>query len=319
MMAIRSFDESNSERDLMRMSARTILRLIHHLIQRRRAAGGSIALSHVRAHTTGMDEDSVGNRLADYQANLARLSTNRSYPQGMKPLPLAHCENWLHLVSSVTGRVVIDDIRRSARNQMQQEATVKWLRYSLPQGLLAGKGTADAGRIVLKHGSSEQQAAFVLVASNSIEYHWFTVPDGRSLVKPVQCATCACALSLLHLTICVSASSQSYRQRLQTAILDCLQANGVRPAWVATNRRHSLDRVLLRLFPPPSMTTATTTGVVDHFTRCFAGLFVENEAVAVLMSLDVSDRQAGHEVLRRLRLICLDHLARFYSNLKVPH
>ena len=45
----------------MRMSARTILQLIHHMITQRREAGGSLTLSHVKAHTTNTDYHSVGN------------------------------------------------------------------------------------------------------------------------------------------------------------------------------------------------------------------------------------------------------------------
>ena len=192
MMAIRSFDESKSERERMRMSARTILQLIHHLWQRRRKRA---VRSHCRMFVlipTDTDEDSVGNRLADYQANRARLSADRSYPLGIQPLPLSQCERWLHLMSLSTGRVVIDDIRRSARNQLKQQATVSWLNYPPPQGLLAGRGTADAGRIVLEHGSVEQQATFVLVASNSIDHHWVDSAGRGPHVYN------SCNVSLLH-------------------------------------------------------------------------------------------------------------------------
>ena len=202
---------------------------------------------------------------------------------------------------------------------MMQQATAKWHQYPLPQGLLAGKGTADAGRIVLKHGSSKQQATFVLVASNSIEHHRVDRPDGTSHVQQLQCSACACALTLPHLTICDGVTRLSYRRRLQTAILDCLQASGARPAWIDTNRRRSLDRVLLSLFPLPSAARAIATDAAVHLTRCFVGLFVEGEGITAVSALDVSDRNVGHDVLCRLRLICLDHLDQFYSNLKVPH
>jgi hypothetical protein len=86
--AINSFDVQQNERRRLRMPARTILQLIHHLMTQRRAAGGSVGLSHVRAHTDNMDEHSVGNRMADYHANLARLKSDRTFPLGLQQLPL---------------------------------------------------------------------------------------------------------------------------------------------------------------------------------------------------------------------------------------
>jgi ribonuclease HI len=64
--ATNSFDVQQNERRRLRMPARTILQLLHHLMTQRRAAGGSVGWSHVRAHTDNMDEHSVGNRMADY-------------------------------------------------------------------------------------------------------------------------------------------------------------------------------------------------------------------------------------------------------------
>ena len=71
------------------MAARPLLRLISHLLSRRRAAGGSVTLSHVKAHSVGTDMDSVGNRLADFQANRSRVSTRGSAPRNLGPLSLS--------------------------------------------------------------------------------------------------------------------------------------------------------------------------------------------------------------------------------------
>ena len=70
--AISTFTEDLNERQRMRMAARTILQLIDNLITRRRTAGGSTIFSHVRAHTADSTIHSIGNRLADYQANRSR-------------------------------------------------------------------------------------------------------------------------------------------------------------------------------------------------------------------------------------------------------
>jgi hypothetical protein len=58
--AIAAHAAEGNERRRMRMPCRKILQLIHHLVARRKKAGGSLRLSHVRAHTADMDVDSVG-------------------------------------------------------------------------------------------------------------------------------------------------------------------------------------------------------------------------------------------------------------------
>jgi hypothetical protein len=76
-----SYENQLNERRQLRMAGRTILRLIHHLRQRRRQAGGSSSLIHIAAHTLNSDIHSVGNRLADLRANSSR-SQPRSSPAG---------------------------------------------------------------------------------------------------------------------------------------------------------------------------------------------------------------------------------------------
>ena len=89
LKAIDSFEQQTNERKRLRMAARPLLRLISHLLSRRRAAGGSVTLSHVKAHSDGADMDSVGNRLADFQANRSRVSTRGSAPFSLLPLPIS--------------------------------------------------------------------------------------------------------------------------------------------------------------------------------------------------------------------------------------
>ena len=72
-------------------------------------------LSHVKAHTDGVDAHSVGNRLSDYQANLSRSRPDRSSPVNLAQLPLAKCEHHL-VITNGAGLVIADDIRRAAMN-----------------------------------------------------------------------------------------------------------------------------------------------------------------------------------------------------------
>jgi hypothetical protein len=75
------------------LNERPILQLNPRLMQQREVAGGSVVLSHVKAHIDGDDRHSVGDRIADYHANLARCRLDRSYPLNLRELPLAehHC------------------------------------------------------------------------------------------------------------------------------------------------------------------------------------------------------------------------------------
>ena len=108
LKAIESYGKEHNERKRLRMVSRTLLQLIHHQIGLRMRSNGSVYLTHVRAHTTDTDIHSVGNRLADYQANLARPKVDRTYPLNLQPLPLQRCELYLH-ISSEDGQVVIND------------------------------------------------------------------------------------------------------------------------------------------------------------------------------------------------------------------
>jgi ribonuclease HI len=93
--AISAYEQQLNERKRLSMPARPILQLIHRLMQQQEAAGGSVSLSHVKAHIDGDDRHSVGNRIADYHANLARSRLDRSYPLNLRKLPLAALEHSL--------------------------------------------------------------------------------------------------------------------------------------------------------------------------------------------------------------------------------
>ena len=86
--------ELNS-RQRLRMAAHPLLQLIHHQMQQRQAAGGSIRYEHVRAHSTGADMPSVGNRLADFKANAVRTQPQTATPATVREIPLAECEHRL--------------------------------------------------------------------------------------------------------------------------------------------------------------------------------------------------------------------------------
>jgi ribonuclease HI len=123
--SIDTFITQPNERRRTRSAARTILRLIGHLLRLRHEVGGYVTFSHVRAHTNNMDQHSVGNRMADFEANVAHQHADRSYPLHLRQLPLEELEAHLH-VKDCGGLVVIDDLRRASRDLIKGKIFVKW-------------------------------------------------------------------------------------------------------------------------------------------------------------------------------------------------
>ena len=335
LKAIDSCEQETNERKRFRMAARPLLRLISHLLSRRRAAGGSVTLSHVKAHSDGTDLDSVGNRLADYQANLSRVSTRGSTPRSLQPLPLESCEN--HLViqqqlaapaglprpAAVRLRVVIDDPRRVSLTELQQQAMSRWsarLRTAADQGLFAGQGMVDLGRMVMRLGSPEQQATLVHVATNSI--HWFLQPDpgdpSKRLLQQLHCDSCDTTLTIIHLFNCPLARPARHRTRLRRAIVDLLGQSDEGKEWLRTRPALSLGEPvdLLRQLFPPSAEAAASDGLALHSDRCLVGALTQRELGAASRSLGFLDKKAGLAVLHRVQLACLDRIQRFFAKVK---
>jgi hypothetical protein len=166
LSAIRSFLVQCNERRRLRMAGRPLLQLIHHLLDRRVA---DTTLSHVKAHTDGVDAHSVGNRLSDYQANIARSRPDRSSPPNLSQLPLGKCEHHM-IITDSEGVVIADDIRRAAMKQLKSAELDHWsgLAGEIPQGALASEAMIELGRAVLQSGRPAHQRTFLHVATNSI-------------------------------------------------------------------------------------------------------------------------------------------------------
>ena len=125
LAGIRAFSAQTNERRRLRMQGRPLLQLIHHLLRRRDSCGSLTFASHVKAHTTGSDIHSVGNRLSDFHANRVRSKPERKSPGCLRELPLSDCE--LHMfITGADGLVVADDIRRAAVTILKQSALSHW-------------------------------------------------------------------------------------------------------------------------------------------------------------------------------------------------
>ena len=189
--AIGSYSLQLNERKRLRMAARPLLQLISNLLTRRTQAGGQLQLRHVEAHTKKMDLPSVGNRIADFQANVARLDKSRRHPRELDELPLHRCEQYLFLQRQA-GLEIIDDIRRSALCDLRAKALSRWTK-NLEQGLLACEGIVELGRAALCAGSPDDQIALIHIATNSI--HFTRAPEDPAApddtpLRQIQCEHC---------------------------------------------------------------------------------------------------------------------------------
>jgi ribonuclease HI len=243
--AINSFRRELNERARMRMAARPILQLIDELFSRPRSVGGDLTISHVRAHTDDDDIHSIGNRIADFQANRARNNPMLTTPIGLQQLPLAECEHHLHVKQLSDSRVVIDDVRRSSRNRTRAQDLAYWSGFRNHQGTFACDGAIELGRVVLKEGSTAQQKTLVHVATNSIHFHWYPPDDPDATLEQVQCDGCKVALTLDHLATCFAPSCVDYRLELQNAILAEIDSYPDTRNWHRSNREGDLFTLYL--------------------------------------------------------------------------
>ena len=316
--AVAEFQQQCNERKRLRMAARPLLQLIDHLLHRRKAAGGSARLSHVRAHSRATDMHSVGNRLTDWQANQARLKPAQPRPLNLQQLPLAECEQHLHVVDEAgSGRQVIDDIRRTSFVQLKQSAMLKW--QSKPeQGYLAGLGTVALGSVALRQGTAEQQVTLLHVATNSIHYHWRQLADGTAALQQLQCAACAAALTLTHATACPAPASANYRSLLQSCLLTVIGGSVLTADWLRRHGGSSLAVQLRSLFPAP--VGASAEQLQRHHTAVMCGAFTAAQASAAARTLGFTSEAVaddGRQLMKQLRLACLDAVQPLFAGEKL--
>ena len=324
LKAIQTYEALTNERKRMRMASRTVLQLVHHLLQQRLAAGGSISWSHVRAHTAGRDIHSVGNRLSDYQANLARRTPAQPKPLTLRELPLMQCERHLTIVDRRTTQLqLIDDVRRTALSQLKQAALLSWQDRRNGRELFAGAAVLDLGRAVVSRGSAEQQHTLVHVATNSIHFHRAPISDEpgcATVLLPLQCDDCDAELTLEHLAVCRSQLGVDYREQLRRDILSLFGEEVQTIDWCARHRDiGQLVPMLLELFPLPAAVAASAPDSAarnKHLTYAMCGVFTEAQATAAAKAAGFKphpDAKVGKRVLRRLRLLCLDGLRELFT------
>lgn len=309
LSAIRSFLEQCNERRRLRMAGRPLLQLIHHLLDRRTA---DTSLSHVKAHTDGVDAHSVGNRLSDYQANLSRSRPHHSFPLNLLQLPLSKCEHHM-VVTDSAGLVIADDIRRAAMKQLKCGELEHWrsIAGNISQGTLAGDSMVELGRAVLQGGTAKQQCTFVHVATNSIHCYW----AADAALTQLHCKGCNKPRSLGHIIVCDNSSSGfTFRWELAIAIRHCFGAEACTRGWLDKTRGLGLLALLTSLFPLSA--TASDEEQHRHLTCLLVGAFTRRQANAAAKSAGFASGEDGRACLLRLRLLCLEHVATQFGRWK---
>ena len=318
--AIGSYDSCLNERQRLRMSSRPLLALIHRQLEIRHGAGGTVTLSHVSAHSKGADRHSVGNRIADYQANRARAHPDRSYPLSLIELPINECEQYMH-VTTVHNKTMINDPRRSAMSILRSAAMDRWTdHYADTQGRLAGVSVVESSRVVMQHGSFTQQSTFVHIATNTIHHHWYADDTARPRRKPaliqLQCdATCKTDLTVVHLAVC--RRHAAYRDNLRDAIIDLFDRHECTHDWLRRNHHLTLHRMMMSLLPP---VTPIPAGAVDalhlRHTRSMVGAWTNSESDAAAKRIGFDPIRDGRDVMIALTLLCVDRIHTYYQTLK---
>ena len=313
---IQSYSQQLNSRQRLRMASRPLLQLIHHQIEQRKAAGGSVQLEHVRAHSAAADIHSVGNRLTDYKANTARTRPQSATPSTLRELPLAECEHHLTVwTKHGDGLQVIDDVRRTAIAQLTAQQLSSW-RSKPPadtmDGTFACPALLDTSRAVLAKGSPTQQAAFMHIATSSIQCCWQLQPDDTRKVQPLWCTPCNAALTLVHLSTCVAHTA--FRDTQRHAMLAALSAEAGASVWLTSHQHLPLEQLLVKLFPPPSATPLHL-----HTVHIMCGVFSTRQANAACKLLGVKREKNARHLMQQLRLCCVDGVHAFYTALKLAY
>lgn len=306
--AIASHRADCNERQRMRKSARPLLQHIDQLWLARTRAGSETRLTHVAAHTDSADPEFVGNRLADYQANVSR-KLGVGTPTSLIEFPLAQCENHMHMLDD-DGMQVINDIRSSANIRMRAMMLTHW--RSIPdQGALACAGMIELGRVIMSDGAPSHQATLVHVATNS-HHRYFPLARGSKLAE-LTCSACGVTpCDITHLTIC---NVNNHRRTLRQSIVTHLTTAGCSADWLNSIRHSTLTDVLLSIFPFPQSDDATQSDIDRHVVLMFVGAFTLAQSNAAARRLGFDDPNDMRFVMSRHRQLCMEHVNKTYSYL----
>ena len=317
LAAIHSYSNQKRERKQMRMQSRPLLSLISSMLLRRQQHGSTTQLSHIEAHTTNTDRHSIGNRMADYQANRARLTPDRSYPRGLSLLPLAHLEPHMSINRPTTNVLdgalvhtstpIIDDIRHTALSDSHQLAMSKW-QQSPQQGLLASAGVRDLSLAVMQTGGHQLQSSLLHLVTNTIHFHW----GHHNTLHQVFCHTCSAAMTLDHLVECRQVAVCNFRYHLKQQLIALIRTVDGSASWLRHHSHVSLVPFLSTLFPSPDGHAWDLLNI----TRCMIGAFTSVQRRSAIRLLQLRDHKSGLAMFQQFRLVCAEEVSTLFSQWK---
>ncbi len=232
--------------------------------------------------------------------------------------PLSACEPHLHALLE-RGLPLIDDLRQVSRRQLHARMLAKWTsKPAEQQWQLAGVGMIDLGRVVLAHGSKQQQCTLVHVATHSIHYYRNPLLPPSDPLQQLHCAACNAALSILHLTFCPTAASVRFRRSLRDGVVHLLSAAPPALPWLSSHGSCELTVLLERLFPLTPSALPPAAPDHRHLARCMVGAFSRNEGTAASKRIGIPSALEGRQILQKVRLHCLTAIQQHFTSLKPP-
>lgn len=230
------------------------------------------------------------------------------------------------------------DVRRTALRQLRQAALTHWQSKRDGREYFASRAAIDTGRMVLRHGSAEQQITLVHLATNSLQHHWAPLPSPpaaaaaaaharRDTVQQLTCADCSAIdadtiiLTPAHLSTCPHAIGEDYRAELCRNILALLSQHALTADWLQDYRDHTptLSTLLHRLVTLPPDIAASPPADPErqrHLTYAMCGMLTTSQLTAAARRVgfdDVLHLPQGIRLMQRVCLLCIDQLGRMFK------
>ena len=238
--------------------------------------------------------------MADFEANRSRLDRLGRTPLSLRQIPIHECEPFMYIRSQEDDEelVVINDIRSTSLQLIKSQVFHKWKSKSCGQGHFACDGMRDMGRVIMKHGSHQEQQTFVHVATNSIQYHRVVDPndDSKTILTQLQCRSCKNeTLELTHLMSCPDPLSLDLRQEILTSVLDGFDHLSECQHWLqrARDDHVHLHDLMIWLFPLAASSSSSDVERHDHTTRCMIGAFTAAQSTNAIKRLGIKDKEWG--------------------------
>ena len=179
----------------------------------------------------------------------------------------------------------------------------------------------DMGRVIMKHGSHQEQQTFVHVATNTIQYYRVVDPndDSQTILTQqlLQCPSCNETLNLTHLMSCPDPLSLDLHQEIITSVLDGFDHLSECSHWLqhARDDHVHLHDLMVWLFPLAA--SSSDVEKHDHTIRCMIGAFTTSQSTNAIKRLGIRNKEWGQSAFITIRRVCLEHIGEFYNKLKL--